>query len=59
VNRLKDAFGQLLPSEILDARHLWRALRQTKNSAANLLRFLSEHHHISLLGDYQCLRPPG
>lgn len=58
VPRLKDTFGQLLPSGILDVRHLWRALRRTKNSVATMLRFLSEHHHISLLGDYQCLRPP-
>lgn len=58
VDLLLEVFGQLLPSGIFNARHLWRALRQTKNSVANMLRFLSEHHSISLLGNYRCLRPP-
>lgn len=58
VTLLTEAFGQLFQSGIESAQDLWRALRQTKNSVANMLRFLSEHHHISLLGNYQCLRPP-
>jgi hypothetical protein len=58
VHILTEAFGQLLGSGIEDAVSLWRALRQTKNSVANLLRFLSEHHHISLLGNYRCLQAP-
>ncbi len=58
VHILTEAFGQLLGSGIEDAASLWRALRQTKNSVANMLRFLSEHHHIWLLGNYRCLRAP-
>jgi hypothetical protein len=58
VGTLAGAFGQLLPSGIEDVKSLWRALRQTKNSVENMLKFLFEHHHISLLGNYRCLRAP-
>lgn len=58
VKRLGEAFGQLLPSGIDEVHHLWRAIRQTKNSVAKVLLFLSESHQISLLGDYRCLRAP-
>jgi hypothetical protein len=58
VHLLIKAFGQLLPSGIENASRLWQALRQSKNSVASMLGFLSQHHHISLLGNYRCLRPP-
>lgn len=59
VTTLKEAFGQLVDSKISEAASLWVSLRQVSNSVPRMLCFLSEHHHISLLGNYLCLRPPG
>lgn len=59
VATLKDAFGQLVSSTVSDGLSLWKSLRQSFDSVAKMLCFLSEHHHISLLGDYRCLRPDG
>ena len=59
VATLKDAVGQLVDSAVSDGLWLWRALRQSFDSVAKMLCFLSEHHRISLLGDYRCLRPDG
>ena len=58
VNTLKNAFGQLVSSTVSDGLSLWRALRQSFDSVSKMLCFLSEHHRISLLGHYRCLRPP-
>jgi hypothetical protein len=58
VTTLKEAFGQIVCSTVSDATSLWASLRQVSNSVAMMLCFLSEHHHISLLGNYLCLRPP-
>ena len=55
---LKDAFGQLVNSTVSDGLSLWRALRQSLDSVCKMLCFLSQHHRISLLGHYRCLRPP-
>ena len=55
---LKDAFGQLVSSTVSDGASLWASLRQSFDSVAKMLCFLSEHHRISLLGNYRCLRPP-
>jgi hypothetical protein len=55
---LKDAFGQLVDGTVSDGFSLWRALRQSFDSVSRILCFLSEHHRISLLGHYRCLRPP-
>ena len=59
VATLKDAFGQLVSSTVSDGLSFWRALRQSFDSVSKMLCFLSEHHYISLLGDYRCLRPDG
>jgi hypothetical protein len=59
VASLKDAFGQLVESTVSDGLSLWKSLRQSFDSVAKMLCFLSEHHRISLLGDYRCLRPDG
>jgi hypothetical protein len=56
---LKDAFGQRVSSTVSDGLSLWKALRQSFDSVSKMLCFLSEHHRISLLGNYRCLRPPG
>jgi hypothetical protein len=58
VATLKDAFGQLVSSTVSDGLSLWRTLRQSFDSVCKMLCFLSEHHRISLLGHYPCLRPP-
>ena len=58
VATLKDAFGQLVESTVSDCLSLWRALRQSFDSVSKVLCFLSQHHRISLLGHYRCLRPP-
>jgi hypothetical protein len=58
VTTLKDAFGQLVSSTVSDGASLWASLRQSFDSVAKMLCFLSEHHRISLLGNYRCLRPP-
>jgi len=34
------------------------SLRQAMDSVPKMLCFLSEHHHISLLRNYRCLRTP-
>ena len=57
VDRLKDAFGQMLPAELEGAEQLWKELRRTVGSAEDILRFLARNCHGSLLGDYFCLRP--
>jgi hypothetical protein len=58
VATLKEAFGQLVCSTVSDGASLWRSLRQSFDSVAKMLCYLSEHHRISLLGNYRCLRPP-
>ena len=58
VATLKDAFGQLVSSTVSDGLSLWKSLRQSFDSVSKMLCFLSEHHRISLLGHYRCLRPP-
>ena len=58
VDRLKDAFGQMLPAELEGAEQLWKELRRTVGSAEDILRFLARNCNCSLLGDYRCLRPP-
>ncbi len=55
---LKEAFGQLIETQISKGPPLWNQLRQAMNSVAKMLHFLSEHHHISLLANYRCLLPP-
>lgn len=55
---LRDAFGQLVNSTVSDGAPFWASLRQSFNSVSKMLCFLSEHHRISLLGNYRCLRPP-
>lgn len=55
---LQGTFGQLVCSTVSDGASLWASLRQSFASVSKMLCFLSEHHHISLLGDYRCLRPP-
>lgn len=57
VQVLKDAFGQILPSELHTAPQLWKALRRGMGSAEQMLRFLAQSCKRSLLGDYACLRP--
>ena len=54
---LKDAFGQLVSSTVSDGASLWANLRQSFDSVPKMLCFLSEHHRISLLGNYRCLQP--
>ncbi len=54
---LKDAFGQLVSSTVSEGRSLWKDLRQSWDSVPKMLCFLAQHHHISLLGNYRCLRP--
>jgi hypothetical protein len=54
---LQDAFGELSKCTVTDGLSLWVSLRQSFDSVARMLRFLSEHHRISLLGNYRCLRP--
>jgi hypothetical protein len=58
VKTLKEAFGQLVSSTVSDGASFWANVRQSLNSVAKMLCFLSEHHRISLLGNYRCLRPP-
>jgi hypothetical protein len=56
---LKDAFGQLVDSTVSEGASFWASVRQSFDSVAKMLCFLSKHHRISLLGNYRCLRPPG
>ena len=58
ITTLKEAFGQLVSSTVSDGPSFWVSLRQSFDSVPRMLCFLSEHHHISLLGNYRCLRPP-
>jgi hypothetical protein len=58
VASLKNAFGQLISNTVSDGASLWVSLRQSFDSVAKMLCFLSEHHRISLLADYRCLQPP-
>jgi len=58
VTTLREAFGQLVSSEISEVTLLWVSLRRNLDSVAKMLCFLSEHHRISLLGNHRCLRPP-
>jgi len=58
VNVLQEAFGQLIESSVSEVASLWRSVRLAMDSVPRMLFFLSEHHRISLLGNYQCLRPP-
>jgi hypothetical protein len=55
---LKDAFGQLVSSTVAEVAPFWVSLRQSLDSVPKMLCFLSQHHQISLLGNYRCLRPP-
>jgi hypothetical protein len=57
VATLKEAFGQLVSSSVSDEASFWSNLRQSFDSVPKMLCFLSEHHRISLLGNYRCLRP--
>lgn len=58
VKTLKEAFGQLVSSTVSDGASFWASVRQSFDSVSKMLCFLSEHHHISLLGNYICLKPP-
>ena len=58
VDILKEAFGQLVEEPVSEASSLWMGLRKAMNSVTRMLCFLSQHHHISLLGNYRCVRPP-
>lgn len=58
VATLKGAFGQLVSSTVSDGASFWASLRRSFDSVPKMLCFLSEHHRISLLGNYRCLRPP-
>lgn len=57
-HRLVDVFGQRFMTPIENVKTPWCSLRQTMNSARSLLAGLAQPHHISLWGDYRCLRPP-
>jgi len=57
VDRLKEAFGQILPAQLDNPEQLWRESRQAMGSAEDMLRFLAQNCKCSLLGDYACLRP--
>ena len=59
VELLKSAFGQLISYTVSEAASLWSNLRQSFDSVSKMLCFLCQHHQISLLGNYRCLRPPG
>jgi len=58
VATLKEAFGQLVSSTVSEGTSFWTSLRQSFDSMSKMLCFLAEHHRISLLGNYRCLRPP-
>lgn len=57
VDVLKNAFGQLLPSELHTGHVVWLQLRRGVGSTEQMLRFLTQSCKRSLLGDYACLRP--
>lgn len=54
---LQEAFGQLVSSTVSEVASFWASLRQSFDSVPKMLCFLSEHHRISLLGNYRCLQP--
>jgi len=58
VATLQEAFGQLVWSTVSEGASFWASLRQSFDSVPKMLCFLSEHHRISLLGNYRCLRLP-
>ena len=58
VAAIQEAFGQLISNPVSKVTSLWASLRAAMDSVPRMLCFLSEHHRISLLGNYQCLRPP-
>jgi len=58
VKTLKEAFGQLISSTVAEVASLWASLRRSSDSVPKMLCFLSEHHRISLLGNYLCLQAP-
>ena len=58
VKTLQEAFGQLVSSTVSEVAPFWASLRQSFDSVPRMLCFLSEHHRISLLGNYRCLQPP-
>jgi hypothetical protein len=57
VDVLKNAFGQLLPSELHTGHQLWLELRRGVGSTEQMLRFPGCSCKRSLLDDYACLRP--
>jgi hypothetical protein len=57
VTTLQKAFGQLVSSTVSDSVSFWASLREAFDSVPKMLCFLGEHHRISLLGNYRCLRP--
>jgi hypothetical protein len=57
VDRLKNAFGQMLRTGLNTAGQLWKEMRQSMGSGEQILRFLAQNCKCSLLGDYACLRP--
>lgn len=57
IDALRGCFGQLIASGVSDAKHLWSAMRQAKQSLGGILLFLARFHNTSLLADYRCLRP--
>jgi hypothetical protein len=58
VTTLQEAFGQLVECTVSEVVPFWASLRRAFDSVPSMLCFLSEHHCISLLGNYRCLRPP-
>lgn len=56
VQRLINAFGQILPAGLSPGAPLWKELRRGVGSAEQMLRFLAQTCNGSLLGDYACLR---
>lgn len=59
VEKLRHAFGQMLPAGPHPGPQLWKELRRGFGSAEQMLRFLAQTCKGSLLGDYGCLRVPG
>ena len=53
VTTLKEAFGQLVDSTVSEVTAFWASLRRSQDSVPKILCFLSQHHHISLLGNYR------
>jgi len=59
VERLSNAFGQMLPTGPHTGPQLWKELRRCVGSAEQMLSFLAQSCKCSLLGDYACLRTEG